>query len=151
MSFFFHIFGALAQFERSLIQERGTGRTLRQRVGGGRRGGASPSDRCRETRRSDRGAGDSGATKAAVCRTFGIKRSTLLGTPGHGSDGLPHCTVQEVGVARRQQLTPKSRSLELFDPPSVINVNWCVTTRFQIPTSRRSGAVVAITTASVML
>ena len=53
--FLFHIFGALAQFERSLIQERvqaGLAAARRR----GRRGGRPASDRCRETRRGDRGA-----------------------------------------------------------------------------------------------
>ena len=51
----FHIFGALAQFERSLIQERvqaGLAAARRR----GRRGGRPVGDRCRETQRGDRGA-----------------------------------------------------------------------------------------------
>ena len=54
--FLFHIFGALAQFERSLIQERvqaGLAAARRR----GRRGGRPAVDRCRKTRRGDRGAG----------------------------------------------------------------------------------------------
>ena len=53
--FLFHVFGALAQFERSLIQER---------VQAGLAAVTS--------------ALEGGASKAAVCRTFGVKRSTLI-------------------------------------------------------------------------
>src|SRR5271154_3497760 len=72
----FHIFGALAQFERALIQERvlaGLAAARRR----GRRGGRPVV--------IDAGklaavvtALDGGATKAAVCRTFGVRRSTLI-------------------------------------------------------------------------
>ena len=72
----FHIFGALAQFERALIQERvqaGLAAARRR----GRRGG-------RPVAIDDEKLGavitalDGGATKAAVCRTFGVRRSTLI-------------------------------------------------------------------------
>ncbi len=72
----FHIFGALAQFERSLIQERvqaGLAAAARR----GRRGGR-PVTINAEKLGAVTAALDSGATKAAVCRTFGIKRSTLI-------------------------------------------------------------------------
>ena len=74
--FLFHIFGALAQFERSLIQERiqaGLAAAARR----GRRGGR-PVTIDTEKLGAVTAALDSGATKAAVCRTFGIKRSTLI-------------------------------------------------------------------------
>ncbi len=74
--FLFHIFGALAQFERSLIQERvqaGLAAARRR----GRRGGRPPSIDA-EKLAAATAALDRGATKAAVCRTFGIKRSTLI-------------------------------------------------------------------------
>lgn len=74
--FLFHIFGALAQFERSLIQERvqaGLAAARRR----GRRGGR-PTSVDAEKLSAVITALDSGATKAAVCRTFGIKRSTLI-------------------------------------------------------------------------
>jgi DNA invertase Pin-like site-specific DNA recombinase len=74
--FLFHIFGALAQFERSLIQERvqaGLAAARRR----GRRGGR-PTTIDAEKLGAVTAALDSGATKAAVCRTFGIKRSTLI-------------------------------------------------------------------------
>ncbi len=53
--FLFHVFGALAQFERSLTQERvqaGLAAARRR----GRRGGRPVADRCRETCGGDRGA-----------------------------------------------------------------------------------------------
>lgn len=74
--FLFHIFGALAQFERSLIQERvqaGLAAARRR----GRRGGR-PISVDAEKLSAVITALDGGATKAAVCRTFGIKRSTLI-------------------------------------------------------------------------
>ena len=74
--FLFHVFGALAQFERSLIQERvqaGLAAAARR----GRRGGR-PVAIDAEKLAAVAAALDGGATKAAVCRTFGIKRSTLI-------------------------------------------------------------------------
>ena len=74
--FLFHIFGALAQFERSLIQERvqaGLAAARRR----GRRGGR-PISVDAEKLSAVTAAPDGGATKAAACRTFGIKRSTLI-------------------------------------------------------------------------
>jgi len=74
--FLFHVFGALAQFERSLIQERvqaGLAAARRR----GRRGGR-PVAIDAEKLGAVITALDGGATKAAVCRAFGIKRSTLI-------------------------------------------------------------------------
>ncbi|OYV54415.1 MAG: resolvase, partial [Acidiphilium sp. 20-67-58] len=74
--FLFHVFGALAQFERSLIQERvqaGLAAARRR----GRRGGR-PVVIDAEKLAAVIAALDAGATKASVCRTFGIPRSTLV-------------------------------------------------------------------------
>ena len=74
--FLFHIFGALAQFERSLTRERvmaGLAAARRR----GRRGGRPPAIDA-EKLAAVVVALDGGASKAAVCRTFGIKRSTLI-------------------------------------------------------------------------
>ena len=74
--FLFSVFGALAQFERSLIQERiRAGLEAARRRG--RRGGR-PTAIDAEKLGAVIAALDGGATKAAVCRTFGIKRSTLI-------------------------------------------------------------------------
>ena len=74
--FLFHVFGALAQFERSLIQERvRTGLAAARRRG--RRGGR-PVVIDTEKMTAVVAALEGGATKAAVCRTFAIKRSTLI-------------------------------------------------------------------------
>ena len=78
--FLFHAFGALAQFERSLTQERvkaGLTAALRR----GRRGGR-PAVIDIEKLTAIVAALDGGATKAAVCRTFGIKRSALVDSLG---------------------------------------------------------------------
>jgi DNA invertase Pin-like site-specific DNA recombinase len=74
--FLFHVFGALAQFERSLTQERvraGLAAARRR----GRRGGR-PVAIDAEKMAAVVAALEGGTTKAAVCRTFGIKRSTLI-------------------------------------------------------------------------
>ncbi len=74
--FLFHVFGALAQFERSLIQERvqaGLAAARRR----GRRGGR-PTAIDAEKLAAVTSALDGGASKVAVCRMFGVKRSTLI-------------------------------------------------------------------------
>jgi DNA invertase Pin-like site-specific DNA recombinase len=74
--FLFHVFGALAQFERSLIQERvqaGLAAARRR----GRRGGR-PMAIDAEKLAAITAALEGGASKAAICRTFSIKRSTLI-------------------------------------------------------------------------
>ncbi len=74
--FLFHVFGALAQFERSLTQERvraGLAAARRR----GRRGGRPPTMDA-EKLAAVTAALEGGASKAAICRTFGIKRSTLI-------------------------------------------------------------------------
>ena len=100
--FLFHIFGALAQFERSLTQERvraGLAAANRR----GRRGGR-PTAIGAEKLLAVTAALDGGATKAAVCRTFGIRRSTLIdslarigwspGLNGRGSLGDETTTIE---------------------------------------------------------
>ena len=74
--FLFQVFGALAQFERSLVQERvraGLAAARRR----GRRGGR-PVAIDTEKMAAVVAALEGGATKAAICRTFAIKRSTLI-------------------------------------------------------------------------
>ena len=74
----FHIFGALAQYERALTRERVQAglAAARQR---GRRGGR-PTTIETEKLEAVIAALEGGASKAAVCRTFGIARSTLIDT-----------------------------------------------------------------------
>ena len=64
--FLFQVFGALAQYERALTRERVTGG--RPPVITGEKLGAIIS------------ALDGGMSKAAVCRNFGVKRTTLIET-----------------------------------------------------------------------
>jgi DNA invertase Pin-like site-specific DNA recombinase len=76
--FLFHVLGALAQFERSLIQERvqaGLAAARRR----GRRGGRPPAMGA-DKLEAVITALDAGASKAAVCRSFGVARSTLIDT-----------------------------------------------------------------------
>jgi DNA invertase Pin-like site-specific DNA recombinase len=75
---FFHVFGALAQYERALIKERVTAGLAAARHRG-RSGGRPPaisSEKLAAIVESLRG----GVSKAAVCRTFGVKRTTLIET-----------------------------------------------------------------------
>ena len=74
----FHVFGALAQYERALITERvNAGLDAARRRG--RRGGrplAIPQEKLNVITESLH----NGMSKAAVCRTFDVKRSTLIDT-----------------------------------------------------------------------
>lgn len=74
----FHIFGALAQYERALTRERiqaGLAAARRRGRHGGRPLAIEP-----EKLEAVITALNGGASKAAVCRTFGIARSTLIDT-----------------------------------------------------------------------
>ena len=74
----FHVFGALAQYERALIQERvvaGLAAAKRR----GRVGGRPPAI-VGEKLNAIIGALEGGMSKAAVCRNFGVKRTTLIET-----------------------------------------------------------------------
>jgi DNA invertase Pin-like site-specific DNA recombinase len=72
----FHLFGALAQYERALTRERvQAGLAAAERRG--RRGGR-PLAIGPEKLEAIMAALDGGTSKAAVCRNFGIPRSTLI-------------------------------------------------------------------------
>ena len=74
----FSLFGALAQYERALTRERVlAGLTAAKRRG--RKGGRPPSID-QETLERVVAALNDGASKASVCRTFKVPRSTLIGT-----------------------------------------------------------------------
>ena len=74
-AFLFSVFGALAQYERALTQERiRAGMEAARRRG--RRGGR-PKVISTEQLETILAALHAGASKAAVCRTFGVKRTTL--------------------------------------------------------------------------
>ena len=74
----FHIVGALAQYERALTRERVQAGLVAARRRG-RRGGR-PTAIESEKLDAVMAALNGGASKAAVCRTFGIARSTLSDT-----------------------------------------------------------------------
>ena len=77
-AFLFSVFGALAQYERALTQERikaGLAAAKRR----GKRGGR-PQAISEEKLTAMRTALEAGASKAAICRTFGVKRATLYDT-----------------------------------------------------------------------
>ena len=74
----FQVFGALAQYERALIQERvvaGLAAARRR----GRIGGRPPAI-VGEKLEAILAALNGGMSKAAVCRNFGVKRTTLIET-----------------------------------------------------------------------
>lgn len=74
----FHVFGALAQYERALIQERVmAGLAAAKRRG---RTGGRPPVIVDEKLEAILAALNGGMSKAAVCRNFGVKRSTLIDT-----------------------------------------------------------------------
>ena len=76
--FLFQVFGALAQYERALIQERVVaGLAAAKRRG---RVGGRPAAIVGEKLEAIVSALDGGMSKAAVCRNFGVKRTTLIET-----------------------------------------------------------------------
>jgi DNA invertase Pin-like site-specific DNA recombinase len=81
--FLFNVFGSLAQYERALTKERimaGLEAAKRR----GKRGGR-PHVISEETMHAIRLALKDGTSKAAVCRTFGVKRSTLYDALARGA------------------------------------------------------------------
>ena len=74
----FHVFGALVQYERALIQER----VVAGLAGARRRGriGGRPKAITGVQLDAIVAALDGGMSKAAVCRNFGVKRATLIET-----------------------------------------------------------------------
>ena len=74
----FHVFGALAQYERALIQERVVAGLASARRRG--RIGGRPQAITGEKLDGVIAALDGGMSKAAVCRNFGVKRTTLIET-----------------------------------------------------------------------
>jgi DNA invertase Pin-like site-specific DNA recombinase len=78
--FLFSVFGALAQYERALTKERiiaGLNAAKKR----GKRGGR-PKAISDERMKAISEALKSGASKAAVCRTFNVKRTTLYDALG---------------------------------------------------------------------
>lgn len=75
--FLFSVFGALAQYERALTQERIMAGLAAAKKRG--RQGGRPKAIDDEKLQLIRAALAAGTSKAAVCRTFGVKRSTLHG------------------------------------------------------------------------
>lgn len=74
----FHVFGALAQYERALIQERIVAGLVAARRHG--RIGGRPQAITGEKLDAILAALGGGMSKAAVCRNFNVKRTTLIET-----------------------------------------------------------------------
>jgi len=90
-AFLFSVFGALAQYERALTQERiraGLEAARRRGKRGGRPKAISP-----EKLEAILAALQAGASKASLCRTFGVKRTTLY-------DALARAAVPAVPLVK---------------------------------------------------
>jgi DNA invertase Pin-like site-specific DNA recombinase len=85
----FHVFGALAQYERALTRERVVAGLAAARRRG--RVGGRPAAISGEKLDAVLAALHGGMSKAAVCRNFGVKRTTLLETLAR--IGEPHLTA----------------------------------------------------------
>ena len=72
----FHIFGALAEFEHSLIRERTVAGLAAARARG-RKGGRKPSMTPADARKAAAMLSDPNITKTEVARHFGVTRATL--------------------------------------------------------------------------
>jgi DNA invertase Pin-like site-specific DNA recombinase len=97
--FLFNIFGSLAQYERALIKERVmAGLAARRR---GRKGGRPPALDPEKVEQII-AALDGGASKASVCRTFKVPRSTLIDTLNRVG-----WTGTGAGVHKPERPTPK--------------------------------------------
>ena len=99
--FLFNLFGSLAQYERALIKERVTAGLAAARRRG-RKGGRPPSLDPEKIEQII-AALDGGASKASVCRTFKVPRSTLIDTlervgwvgAGTGAQKTKHTAVKQ--------------------------------------------------------
>ena len=90
-TFLFSVFGALAQYERVLTQERiraGLEAARRSGKRGGRPKAISP-----EQLEAILAALHAGASKASLCRTFGVKRTTLY-------DALTRAAAQTIPLVQ---------------------------------------------------
>jgi len=72
----FHIFGALAEFEHTLIRERTIAGLAAARARG-RKGGRKPALSPADVRKAAAMLGDADITKAEIARHFGVSRVTL--------------------------------------------------------------------------
>lgn len=87
----FNVFASLAQYERELIQERVTaGLAAAKRRG---RIGGRPPAITGEKLEAILTALNGGMSKAAVCRSFGVKRTTLIDTLARVGPGVPECAA----------------------------------------------------------
>ena len=96
-AFLFNLFGSLAEYERVLITERvNAGLAAARRRG--RKGGRPPTIDAEKVEQV-LAALEAGASKASVCRTFKVARSTLIDTlkrtgwTGPGKTGTPETVV----------------------------------------------------------
>jgi DNA invertase Pin-like site-specific DNA recombinase len=89
-----HVFGALAQYERALTRERVVAGLAAARRRG--RVGGRPAAIAGEKLEAVLAALNGGMSKAAVCRNFGVKRTTLLETLARL--GEPHIATSDVAA-----------------------------------------------------
>ncbi|BCX90000.1 hypothetical protein MIN45_PP14 (plasmid) [Methylomarinovum tepidoasis] len=84
----FHIFGALAEFERSIIRER-TRAGLEAARARGRKGGRPPALTDKDLQKAKALLADAGITVEEVARTLGVAPSTLYRYLPGGRGALP--------------------------------------------------------------
>ena len=92
----FHIFGALAEFEHSLIRERTIAGLVAARARG-RKGGRKPVMSKADTRKAAAMLSDTNITKAEVAKHFSVSRVTLnaaLAREGYAGAGSPRPTPE---------------------------------------------------------
>lgn len=105
----FHIFGALAEFEHSLIRERTIAGLVAARARG-RKGGRKPVMSKADTRKAAAMLSDPNITKAEVAKHFSVSRVTLnaaLAREGYAHAGAPRPSAQ--GCPSTPMPTPIAR------------------------------------------
>jgi DNA invertase Pin-like site-specific DNA recombinase len=106
----FHIFGALAEFERELIRER-TRAGLASARARGRKGGRPPKLGAEKMRIARRLLTDSDTTVSEVARTLGVHRSTLhkaLSVDAGGEQRCERSAGEKIASGPRRTLAAPS-------------------------------------------
>jgi DNA invertase Pin-like site-specific DNA recombinase len=96
----FHIFGALAEFEHSLIRERTVAGLAAARARG-RKGGRKPQLTTADVRKAAAMLSDPTITKTEVARRFNVTRATL--NAAFTRTGIPEPSPAAAGVARQDR------------------------------------------------
>lgn len=112
--FLFSVFGALVQYERALIQERVIAGLAAARCRG-RKGGRPPTIDPEKLEQII-AALNGGASKASICRSFKVARSTLMDTLLRSGHGTLTAFGSQSGASRS---IPKSNTMGLLPTDGV--------------------------------